>query len=258
MARMIATGALVGATIAACFSAPPRPGSGDGGPDGDGSLNDGARGDALGDGSVPDPDGNPATCVADNFLGTGSGTCGTSGWGSPSTSGSGVAYLTSTGTGELKLQSFGGTGGFVNCRSAGMPWNRVVVEVESVGTSALDDRTFVGMQSSDGQLSWGVEFTDNGGSPGYAVVCDDGGASSRIVTTWSPSTQGYIKVQRTAAAEMSIFMGSNTSSFSLLDTCAPPALDLDTASGLLRVFKGTATAGGGATATFRTIELCHD
>jgi hypothetical protein len=256
MARRIAAGALVGATVAACFAAPTRPGTGDGGPGGDARTDDGA--DALRDGPLANPDGDPLSCIVDDFLGTGSGTCGSSMWGNPSGAGSAVAYLTNTGTGELKLTNYGSPSGFILCLSQGMPWNRVIVDVAGIATSSTGDRTFVGLQSADGTEHWGVDFYDDGATGAYTPVCDDGGPVSIGMTSWSATAQRYIKVERTAAASISIFTSDNTTSFTEIDTCAPASAMLDTASVQLRVFKEPAVSGPSATATFRSIELCHD
>jgi hypothetical protein len=256
MSRLIAIGALVGATVAACFSAPPRPGTGDGGPGGDGGGT-GGTGDALRDGPMLAPDGDPLSCITDDFLGVGSGTCGSSQWGSPTSAGSGVAYLSSTGTGELRLTNYGSASGFVTCVSGAAAWNRIIVDVEGVATSSSGDRTFVGLQSADGTKHWGVEFFDNAGSPAYTPVCDDGGPSPVTLAIWD-SSKHVIKVERTAVAEISISLGGSTAALTEIDSCAPAAADLDTASTQLRVFKQPTVSGPMATASFRSIELCHD
>jgi hypothetical protein len=254
MSRMIAAGALAGATIAACFSAPARPGNRDGGAGGDGTTIDGPGGDARGDGPITPPDGDLLSCQTDNFLGSGSGTCGLSAWGSLTTFGSGSATLSGNGTGELKLTMYGYPGGYVNCTSIANAWNRVIVDVESVVANVEGDKTFVGLQSADGTLRWGVELANFGGSPGYTTFCDDGSTQSRALVAW---TQRYIKVERTATAAMTISISDNTTSFEDVDTCAPQASVLDTASVQVRIFNGGGM-GPTATASFRSIELCHD
>jgi hypothetical protein len=221
-------------------------------------MTDGRGGDALGDGPIANPDGDPSSCITDNFVGSGSGTCGTSQWGSPTSGGSGVAYLTNTGTGELQLTTFGSPSAFVTCLSASAAWNRVIVDVQAVAATATADRTFVGLQSADGTQHWGVEFYDFGGSPGYSTVCDDGGPTSQTLNQWDSSTQHYIKVERTGPAEMSIFLSDNTATFSRVDDCAPQAAMIDSAATQLRVFKNAAQSGPSATALFRSIELCHN
>jgi hypothetical protein len=258
MPRMIAAGALAGATIAACFSAPARPGNGDGGTSGDGTTTDGIPDDALRDGPMSSPDGSPLSCQFEKFFGTGSNTCGISGWGMQTAAGSGIAYLSGTGTGELNLTTYGSAGGFVNCTSATMAWSRIIVDVEAVAATASDDRTFVGLQSADGTQRWGIEFSELAGGPGYTTMCDDGSTQSRDLSPWLQSTQRYIKIERTALAEISIAMGDTASSFTEVESCAPQASVLDTTAAQLRVFTGNVASMGSATATFGSIELCHD
>jgi hypothetical protein len=240
--------------VAACFSTPTRPTENGGSDDsgvgtGDSGIKDGAGADAM-----VAIDGNPASCVSDDFVGSGSGTCGLSAWGNLSQGlGSGTAYLVGTGTGELTLSNYGGDGAFVLCNSKMTGWRRVIVDVRAVAATANGDRTFVGMQSADGTKHWGVEFSDG---PVIESVCDSNQPPPKESTSWTNS-QRFIKIERVGGADVTVSTSELGSTYNQIAVCTATTGDLDSAVAQLRAYKSTTTIQSSAFATFGSIELCN-
>lgn len=250
MARAIAASAVLGATIAACFSTPVRPGIDD-----SGVTNDGRRVDGLSMDALLNPDGNAASCIVESFNGSGSGSC--SAWASLQASGGGASIS----GGTLNLATYGSSSAFVNCTSPGSAWNRFTTEVTDVATLGSSQRTFVGIQSADGISRWGLEFYDDAGAVVYDILCDDGTATSPSRIGWDPLKHRYIQVERTMPTEITISTSEDNASFVGVRTCAPTAGQLAGTQAQLRVFTlftGSGTVSPSEVASFSWLELCHD
>jgi len=257
MTRAIAGAVVLAAAVAACFSTPTRPGTGDSGVNGDGKLTDSLNVDAM-----INIDGNPNNCTTDSFVGSGSGTCGNSGWAFLTTT-NGMATLSNTASGELKVTIFGGTGSLASCTGSQSPWNRFTVDVQEVAASGTTNRTFVGIQSADGQARWGLDFADLAGSPGFTARCDGAGTTS-AATTWNSLTHRYVKIEleRALPPKVTVSTSQDNIGFNEITHCTPTA-ELATTQAQLRVYEQPAGSGSSMTstsdiATFGFVELCHD
>jgi hypothetical protein len=253
MGRGVAIGVASGALVAACFSAPSRPG-------GSGAIDDSG---INGDGNDPDaetfviPDGNPASCTTDLFLGSGSGNCGPSGWGT--LAGPGWANLTGTTSGELNLGLSSG-GGTEECSSQQNAWNRVTVDVQAVAASTAAEHTFIGIANATDSEAWGVDFSYDTTASGTAVKVSCGPASavrSLVFKEWNPVTQRYMQVERTAPGTLAFRASPDNVTYSPLGSCTvSDVMELTTAR--VRLSIATTASGTAVSARFGHIELCHD
>jgi len=155
MARAIAISTAVGAAIAACFTTPGRPPGGGVRDDAGNLLIDASPHDADVSPDAPfvSPDGAQASCVVESFTGSGSGSCGTTGWGTMS-AGSGYTSLSND---KLTLGLFGSPNAFVQCASAAGNVNRVTLDIASLGlTEAGGEYVFFGLSTGDRSKRWGI------------------------------------------------------------------------------------------------------
>jgi hypothetical protein len=245
MTRGTAAGIAIGAAIAACFSAPTRPGA----PDDSAVSSDGIRMiDAPGTGvDAYEPDAMPG-CVLESFSAPGT-DCGS--WAQTTTTGVGTVGRASS----LLYLGFNGSGtGSASCRAVPKALDRVTFDMKGVVASPAGDSTFVGFVASNGS-AYGLEFRweAQNSAIGMALHCPGVSALSPL-PTWDPVANRYVRVARDSSINAQVQVGSNTSSFTTTLGMCPRTTQFNAAEITTVAYRpGSAAAGS---AQLESLEYC--
>jgi hypothetical protein len=245
MARAIAAGVAVGAAIAACFTAPPRPGAPD-----DGAINgDGIRTDAAGDGGVADSSEADAmpNCTSELFMTDGAG-CG------PNIVGSGFGSASiGRASSQLYLALTGTAAGSASCRLGPINLISVTFDIADVVAAPEGDSTFVGFIAGNGS-AYGVKISwvPTGGAVGVEPVCP--GFATVPVPPWN-STRHFVRLKR-GSATTDITISSTPGGTDVSDLSYQCSGSAQFTAAEITAIVYRSGSGGAGSARIETLEHC--